>query len=229
VLAGIALIAWTFLRLPETLPPTDRRPLRLATVAAGMRETVVTRLSGGYMLAMGVALGAMFGFVTSAQQIFVDVFETGRLFSVFFALIAGTLVVSAFLNSRLVERHGMRRLSHSALVAFIVISAVHCVFAVTGLESLGVFMLMQSLGLFLFGFIAPNFNALAMEPLGHIAGTGSSMIGFFTTTLGTVLGWLTGQAFDGSVLPFTLGNLGWGLAALLVVLYTERGRLFGSW
>jgi DHA1 family bicyclomycin/chloramphenicol resistance-like MFS transporter len=80
--------------------------------------------------------------------------------------------------------------------------------------------------LLVFGFIAPNFNALAMDPMGHIAGTASSLIGFFTTTAGAALGYFTGQAFDGSVLPFTLANLLWGAAALVVIFVTERGRLF---
>jgi DHA1 family bicyclomycin/chloramphenicol resistance-like MFS transporter len=226
VIGGAALVAWTSLRLPETLPPQDRRSLSASAVGSACREVLTTRVTVGYMLAMSLTHGALFGFVTSAQQIFVDVFDTGRLFAVFFAMIAGTLGVAAFLNSRLVGRHGMRRLSHGATIAFIGINALHFLVALGGLESLAVFMVMQSLTLLVFGFIAPNFNALAMDPMGHIAGTASSLIGFFTTTAGAALGYFTGQAFDGSVLPFTLANLLWGAAALVVIFVTERGRLF---
>jgi DHA1 family bicyclomycin/chloramphenicol resistance-like MFS transporter len=74
--------------------------------------------------------------------------------------------------------------------------------------------------------MTPNFSSMAMEPLGHIAGTASSVQGFITTTGGALIGFYVGQHFNGTVVPFTLGNTVFGLGALCMVLLAERGRLF---
>jgi DHA1 family bicyclomycin/chloramphenicol resistance-like MFS transporter len=79
---------------------------------------------------------------------------------------------------------------------------------------------------FFFGLTVPNFNAMAMEPLGHVAGTASSMLGFYTTLAGALFGWLIGQAFDGTVRPLEVGLSVMAALALAAVLITERGRLF---
>jgi DHA1 family bicyclomycin/chloramphenicol resistance-like MFS transporter len=73
-----------------------------------------------------------------------------------------------------------------------------------------------------------NFGAMAMEPLGHIAGSAASIQGFFSTLLAAVIGFGIGQQFDGTVVPLTAGFLACGLVALGVVLWAERGRLFGT-
>jgi DHA1 family bicyclomycin/chloramphenicol resistance-like MFS transporter len=81
---------------------------------------------------------------------------------------------------------------------------------------------------FCFGLIGPNFNALAMEPMGSIAGSASSFIGFYTTAAGAIFGWMVGQSFDGSVRPLTIGFTALGVSGLIAVLITERFKLFQS-
>lgn len=223
---GAATLLWMGLRLPETLSPERRRPLSVRAVVAAYLETITTRVACGYMVAMGIVLGGLFGFINSAQQIFVGVYGLGATFTLYFAAIALTMSGAAFVNARLVGRFGMRRLSHGALLLYIVVGAIHAALAYAGLASFPVFFTLQATNMFLFGFIGANFNAMAMEPLGHIAGTASSMIGFFTTTVGAVAGALIGQAFDGTVLPMTLGFACLGLLSLIAVLIGEKGRLF---
>jgi DHA1 family bicyclomycin/chloramphenicol resistance-like MFS transporter len=136
--------------------------------------------------------------------------------------------VAAFLNSRLVQRFGMRRLSHAALIGFALVSALTLLATVMagGAAPFPLFYVLMTLDFCFFGFIGTNFNALAMEPLGQIAGTASSVLGAVQVIGGGVLGASIGYAYDGTVLPLTLGFVLLSLAALAVVLMAERGRLF---
>ena len=120
----------------------------------------------------------------------------------------------------------MRRVSHGALLAFIVFAIVHAAIALEGAETIVTFAVLQSAMMFCFGLVGSNFNAMAMEPMGHVAGTGSAVQGFVTTTGGALIGAFIGQNFNGTVVPLTLGFSLCGLAALAIVLATERGRLF---
>ncbi|HET8729436.1 MAG TPA: MFS transporter, partial [Alphaproteobacteria bacterium] len=135
------------------------------------------------------------------------------------------MALASLTNARLVGRLGMRRVSHLALVGFV---AAPFVFAFAGFPAqppLLAFSAFLAVMFFCFGLIAPNFNALAMEPLGHVAGMASSFIGFYTTAAGALFGWLIGQAFDGTVRPLTIGFAALGVLTLLTVLKTEGGAL----
>lgn len=224
--AGSAFALWAALRLPETLHVENRMPIRVGRIAGAFREAVSHRRAIGYTLAMTCITGSLFGFINSSQQIFFDVFNAPGLFTVVFAGIAGGIAVASLLNARLVERLGSRLISHTALLGFIAMSAIHVVVAVTGHETIWSFALLQGLTMFCFGFVVGNFGAMAMEPMGHIAGTASSAQGFISTTGGASLGFLIGQQFNGSATPMTVGFLALGLAALGFVLFAERGRLF---
>lgn len=225
-LFGVLVMIWVVLRLRETQAPEDREPIAVATVLAAFRLALTTRLAVGYMLAMAFVLGGLFGFINSAQQIFVDVFEAPELFTTTFALIAMGMVVAALLNARIVGRLGMRRVSHGALLAYITLTGAHALVALSGYESLWVFAAFQAGAMFCFGLVAPNFGAMAMDPLGHVAGTASSVQGFVTTIIGALLGFIIGQRFDGTVVPLTLGFVLCGVAALAIVLVAEKGQLF---
>lgn len=224
--AGIALMTWTGFRLPETLHPDDRLPIRAGRVAAAFREALTNRISIGYTLAMTAITGALFGFINSSQQIFFDVFHAPGLFTTVFALIAGGIAIASVVNARLVEKLGSRLIGHTALLGFITFGAIHMVVTLSGHETLWTFGILQACTMFCFGLLAGNFGSMAMEPMGHIAGTASSAQGFISTIVGSLTGFLIGQQFDGSVVPMTVGITACGFAALACVLYAERGRLF---
>lgn len=226
VAAGVVLSVWTVLRLPETLPVERRRTLALKSIIGGYREVIGTRIAAGYMVAMGLMFGALYSFISSSNQIFTEVFGLDGSFTLLFGLIAIALAIAALANSRLVGRYGMRRLSHGALLLYVGVGAVHGALALAGVDSLPVFIIMQATIMFLFGFINANFNAMAMEPLGHVAATASALIGFVSTVLGTAMGFIVGHSFDGTTVPLTVGTPLLGLAALAVVVLTERGQLF---
>ena len=223
---GLLVIAWAAIKLPETLHPQDRVPLEITPVLAAFKACLTNRVAVGYTLAATLVLGGLFGFLNSAQQVFVDVLGAGKLFTIIFAGIAGGIAIASLVNSRIVGKLGMRRVSHVALCGYIAFAGVHALIALSGHESLWVFALMQAGMMFCFGLTMSNFGALAMEPLGHLAGTAASVQGFITTIGGALFGFWIGQLFDGTVVPLTLGFTGFGLAGLVAVIITEKGRLF---
>jgi DHA1 family bicyclomycin/chloramphenicol resistance-like MFS transporter len=227
VLAGLSgvVFLWTWLRLPETLHPEDRLPLAYGRVGEAFRIVLTNRFAVGYMLAMTCVMGALFGFINSAQQVFVEALGAGIYFPLLFAGIALAIALASFTNSRIVERFGMRLVSHSAIIGFTLSAAINAGLALTGHLSLIAFALLQAVTMFCFGLTGPNFGAMAMEPVGHVAGTASSVQGFVTTLGGALLGFMIGQQFDGTAAPMLLGFAAFGAGAILIVLLTE-GRLF---
>jgi DHA1 family bicyclomycin/chloramphenicol resistance-like MFS transporter len=228
VLAALVVTGFA-LRMPETLHPEYRFPFSLRRILDGVLQTVTTRTSFGYASAIGLTMGVLFGYLNSSQQIFqTEVYGLGPLFPLAFGAIAAVLGGASYTNARLVRRLGMRRLSHFGICAFILVAALllglSLLFA--GRPPLALFGPLLAAALFLMSLMATNFNAMAMEPLGAIAGTASSVIGVYTSLSGALLGLLLGQAFNGTVIPLGVGYLVLGILVLLVVLWTERGRLF---
>ncbi len=223
---GFFVLLWVWLRLPETLHAEDRKPIAFHTVTQTFGFILSTRISMAYTLASTMIFGAMLGFINSAQQLFTDVFHAGRIFPIIFALIATFIAISSLLNARLVDKIGMRKLSHGALLAFIAIAGVHLVIAMSGQDTIWTFSILQSGMMLCLGLMMGNFGAIAMEPLGHVAGSAASVQGFVSTVGAALLGFLVGQSFNGTDFPLVLGFVVLGLAALGVVLFAEGGRLF---
>ncbi|TZG29636.1 multidrug effflux MFS transporter [Sphingomonas montanisoli] len=217
---------WVALRLPETLHPEDRRAITVASIASAMKHTLTNRYSLGYTLCIACMFSCIMSFINSAEQVFVDVFDVEQVFPLIFAGIAGTMALAALINSRIVERYGMRKVSHSALLGMLAINLVHLATIVAGHETVVTFAILQGMMMFCFNLTGSNFNAMAMEPMAHIAGTASSVQGFLSTVLGVIAGFFVGQAFDGTTLPLVLGFTGAAATALVIVLIVERGRLF---
>lgn len=226
---AIVLAVWFALRMPETLHPEFRLPFSAARIAAATRLTVTTRVTLGYSMGVGLMTGCVLAYVGSAQQILeTTVYHLGPAFSFYFALVAVLMAIASFTNSMLVRRFGMRRLSHTGVCGFVAAAAFQLAAAMFfgGAPPLGLFIALVGASLFLFALIVPNFNAMAMEPLGSVAGTASSLIGAFTTLVGALCGLAVGQSFDGTVIPLAVGFLILGGLTFLVVLWTERGKLF---
>lgn len=227
-IASTLVAIWALLKLPETLHPQDRRDINLGEIAAAGRIALKSRLGMGYSLAQTLLFGALFGFINSAPQVFSDALKAPERFTLSFAVIAGSIACASLVNARLVNRLGMRVMSHSALMVFITAAAIHATLAVTGHETLISFVVLQSICMFCFGLMAGNFGAMAMEPLGHIAGAAASIQGFTTMVGGSIIGFFVGQSFDGTLVPITLGFVTCGLIALAIVVWAEKGRLFAA-
>ena len=223
---GALMLGWTWVRLPESLPKEARRSLEIGSVLSAYMQVVRSRVAFGYMLASGIVFGALFAFIASSEQVFRDVFDQGDNFAYWFAAIAGALAVSNFANSRLVEKVGMRRIGHIALLTFTLVSTLLTATTLIVGENLAVFFPLFAVGFACFGMMGSNFSALAMEPLGKIAGTASAAYGFATTLISSLVGMFIGAQFNGTTVPLTLGFAAMGAVSLLVILVTERGRLF---
>ncbi|WP_084583672.1 multidrug effflux MFS transporter [Sphingomonas azotifigens] len=224
-IAGLVLL-WFALRMPETLGADARQSLHPARVVADYGLMLRDRAAVGYTIATGLLSGALFGFIGSVQQVMTDVFHRPELLTVVFAAVASTMAVGSFLNSRIVMRLGTRVISHTALTLLTLVAGVHLAITVLGLETLWSFGILQALMMACFGLATSNFSAMAMEKMGEIAGTASSLQGFSTTLAGALIGAAIGQAFDGSTIPLYSGFLLMGGLSLVVVAVTERGRMF---
>ena len=224
-LYGVAVLVWALLRLPETHPAEKRRSLTPAMVGEAVLETVTTRLSIGNTIALTLVMGGLFAFINSIQQIVFDVFGEPELIALVFAAIAGPLAVSSWLNSRIVERLGARRIMLTALGTFTGFAILHLAVAATVGEGLVLFVILQALTMASFGLIAANLGSIAMEPLGHIAGTASSVQGVITTVGGALIGMAIGQAFNGTTIPFLAGLAVCGALSLTAALWANREAL----
>jgi len=223
---GGVMLAWTWARLPETLPVPARRPLNFASASDAYMSVLRSKVSFGYMCASGIVFGALFAFIASSEQVFRQVFGKGDTFAYWFAGIAGVMALANFTNSRLVEKIGMRRISHTALIVFTAISAGLAISTMLFGENFVLFFPLFAIAFGCFGLMGSNFSALAMEPLGKIAGTASAAYGFATTLASAFIGAFIGSQFDGSTVPLMLGFAVLGAVSLVIVLITENGRLF---
>ena len=225
---GSVMWAWSHWRLPETLHPEYRRSLSWRTIGAAIGATVRERLSLGYTLGLTAVFGGLTGYIASIQQIVFDVFDAPRAIGIVFAAVAAPMAVGSWLNSRLVGRFGLRRVGHSGLVAFVIACVGHLLVAATIGEGLVMFIVLQALAMGSFAFTSANFGTLSMTNMAAFAGTASSVQGAIGTIGGALIGLAIGQAFDGTLIPFLAGLAMCSVAALIVVLVTERGRLFGA-
>jgi MFS transporter, DHA1 family, multidrug resistance protein len=228
VFAGFAAViaTWAMLRLPETLHPEFRLSLQSSHIIGAAVTVLTDRTSLCYTLAAAVMFGALIAYVGMVQQIFAEVFHRASWMPTMFALCAIFMGLASFLNSRIVERLGMRRISHAALLVYLGVTLVHVAVAALGAEQLWTFVALQSATMACFSLAVSNFGAMALDPLAAIAGIGASLQGFITTFGGALIGAAIGRNFNGTTLPLAIGALGAGMASLLFVLLAERGRLF---
>lgn len=216
-------MTWFMLRQPETLAPAERSPLRLAPLWAAMREVLGTRVAQLSILMQALLFAALFATLSQIQFLFDQTYGRGDSFPLWFAGIALAAGSASFLNAQLVLRLGMRRLIKLALTAQALVSGTIAALVLTGAvpDSAGfaVFLMWVTGVFFMVGFTLGNINAIAMEPLGHIAGMAASMIAALATVAGVVLAVPLGLAFDGSMGPLAAGvSL---LAALALAIQTR--------
>ena len=224
--AGLAAFLWVIMRLPETLHPDNKTPIRARTVASAWYGVIFNRNSFGHVMASGLMMAPLFAYIASAQQIFFDIFGAGDIFVYIFALNAGAMSFASFTNSRIVMRFGARRVSQSALIFFILVSIIHFGLAEAGWINIWSFtaVLVPSMGMV--GFTGANFSSIAMQPFGKTAGVASSFQNFARSGLSAMIGATIGLQFDGTVLPLATGFLVCGIGSLTLIFWAEKGKLF---
>lgn len=227
-LAGVAAIGacWLWLRLPETLHPEYRQKIEVPVIIRNMGAALFNRAAIGYVLGTSLLIGAVFGYVNSAQQLIGEHFGAGTWFPVVFGGTAAMMVFSNILNSRIVEKFGARRVSHTGVLVFIVVSMAQVWASYYHDGELAWFLPLMALNLGLLGFLGANFGSIAMQPFASIAGAASSIQSFFRMFGAAVVGLVIGQSYDGTARPFAFALLTCSVLALALVLFSEKGRLF---
>jgi DHA1 family bicyclomycin/chloramphenicol resistance-like MFS transporter len=225
IFAGTVAV-WLAVRLPETLHPEYRITLTRAHMASSLRLVLGNRASLFYTFGVTLMFGSLIAYVGTVGQIFTETFHRPTLMPSMFALCAILMGMAAYGNSRIVERLGMRRISHAALLTFIAVAVLHTAVAALGLEHIWTFVVFQSLTMAAFSLCVSNFGAMAMEPMGAVAGVAASLQGFISTFFGALMGAVIGKQFNGTTVPLAAGAIVCGVLALVCVLVAENGRLF---
>lgn len=225
VMAAVAFL-WLAVRQPETLAQDRRARFSFAVILGNIAEVFRNRVALGYMLATGFVFSAFIGYLVSSQQIFQELYLVGDWFALYFAVLSLSIGAASLTNARMVMHFGMRALCRWALVAQVGLFGVFFLYAWMhdGAPPFWSFLVCFALAFFAVGILFGNLNALAMEPLGHIAGTGAAVIGSVTTIISLVFGAAIGAMYNDSVLPLVGGFAGFGLAAMLIMEWTDRIR-----
>lgn len=224
---GLVGALWLLFGQPETLPPERRSRLSAKRFAATLWETLSHPVSLGYSVLAGVTFGTFVAYLTLAQQIFQGIYGLGDLFPLAFASMAACFGAATLVNARLVVRYGMRPLTRVAIIGVTAVALAS--FAVSGLVFAGrppLFVFLAMIGPIFFGVgvMFGNFNALALEPMGHIAGAASSVVASLATFIAMSIGGLVASGYDGSATLLLAGFSICGAVGVCVIWATERAR-----
>ena len=222
VLSFIAL-SWFNLRQPETLFVENRIRFSIKQVLSDIKYICVIPAAMGYTIATGIIFGAFLGYLSSSQQIFQQQYHLGNQFVIYFGILAASLGLASLLNAQLVMRFGMRRLSHGATFFIVVLSVPFYFLAqhYSGSPPLWQVMAYLLAVFFFVGILFGNLNALAMEPLGSVAGLGAAVVGSLSTLISVALGVIIANAYNGTILPLVSGFALLSIGCLMVMGWTE--------
>jgi DHA1 family bicyclomycin/chloramphenicol resistance-like MFS transporter len=222
IVYAVLVGSWIAFRLEETLPPSHRVPLKPSAFAHGFGMVLRNRTTATYMVAMGLTFGSLIGYLGASRQIFQDQFGAGERFALYFGALALVLGGASLLNSRLVGRWGMRHICNRGALAIVIASAtflaLHGVTAIT----LPMFLAYAAVLFFAFGIMFGNLNAIAMEPMGDVAGMASAIIGAASSVISLCLGTLIGQLYDGTLVPIAAGFTLLGAISWLLIRSERR-------
>ncbi len=221
-------LIWLNLRQPETLPISERKKLKANEYFNAFKLVVTNASVVKYILTLALGFGALFGYLNSAQQIFVDTFSAGMKFPLYFAIISILAAPASFINASLVMKYGMRLLATIGFALQIIFAVIILLILNTSILAdqlfLTVFVIWSTIAFFLKGLYFGNLNALAMEPMGKIAGMASAIIGASATMVGILIAVFIGLAFNGTATPVLLGYIICSTAALFLMLSQSKSN-----
>lgn len=217
---------WFTLRQPETLPTEQRIPFSIRRILNAILEVCRNRVSLGYTIASGLIAGAFVGYLGSSQQILQIQYALGTKFPLYFGALAFAIGIALFINGRMVMRYGMRILSTGAAVVFSGSSIVYFLVAIlqSGHPPLWTLMVFGMVAFFCVGMLFGNFNAMAMEPLGHIAGVGATVVGSLTLFIAVPMGIMISQNYNQTILPLVGGFAILGILSLIAIHWAKQGQ-----
>lgn len=216
---GLLVMIWFWLRQEETLPKAKRIKLSSHLFWDGVKEFFKYKDAIGFTLISGFITGSFIVYLSTSQQIFEQQYHLADMFPYIFASLAVSVGLATFLNSRFVVRFGARRIAFNAAIGYTIISLLY-VFLFWSGHNPGIVVLIGffALQFFAVGLLFGNLRALAMEPLGHIAGIGAAINGFISTVMAVPIANYIGSFVSTSVLPIFVGFSFFGLLSVLVFL-----------
>jgi DHA1 family bicyclomycin/chloramphenicol resistance-like MFS transporter len=220
---GAAIFLWIALRMPETLAPERRRAISVASIKDAAIIVLTDRASLAYSVANACLTATVMGFLTSVTLVFAVTLKRPDLLPVGFAIMAGCMMAASFTNAAIVKRFGMRRIGHAALIGMTAMAALHVALVIWRGDDLITFVVLQSAMMVGFALAAGNFGAMAMENMGGVAGTASSIQGSFSAILGAIGGTLIGASFNGTTIPLYACVTVAGLFSIAVIWFAEGG------
>lgn len=222
ILYGSGMALWVFLRLPETLHAEDKIKFSVADIARGFKTVFKTRVTVCYMFCMGICFGSLIGYLNSCRQIFQEQFGTGDAFAFYFGGLALVIGFASLLNSRIVGKYGMQAICLRATLLIITVSAIFLAVNLTIPVALWMFVTYAAIMFFCFGMMFGNLNAIAMEPMGHIAGIAAAVVGSTSSLISLSVGTYIGQSYDNTLIPVVTGFLVLNIISLCFMLFAGK-------
>jgi DHA1 family bicyclomycin/chloramphenicol resistance-like MFS transporter len=221
---GLLIGLWFFIRQPETLPKEKRLPFSWSQLRISSKFILTHKLVMCYTLSSGTIFGAFLAYISSSQTLFQEIYDTGELFPMYFAMLAFSIGLASFINGNLVMRLGMRKLCTWAMLGWLLFSSVltSLCFVYDGVPPLWQFVSVLFCTFFCIGILFGNVNSMAMQPLGAMAGLGAAIIGSLSSIISVPTAIFIGSFIDSSITPVALGFLGFG--SLSFVLYWNANK-----
>ncbi len=225
VVAAVIAAIWLHFRQGETLAPENRLPFSARELAHSAKQVIRSPIALGYTIAVGFIFGAFTAYLGTSQQIFAEQYQLGDKFALWFGGMAIAIALAMITNGRMVQRLGMRLISKRAVYGFIASWTVMMAFTIAyhGHPPLPVVGVLMFCSFFCSGLLFGNYNAMALEPMGHIAGMASAISGALSSFIAVVLGAIAGHFYDGTLYPISTAFLAFGILAWISGEWAERG------
>lgn len=228
-LIGLISLGWYLLRQGETLAAEDRADFTVTRTMHALKVIFTNRSAFGYTIAAGIITGPFIFYRSSAQQLFQKTYQLGQWFPLYFAGLAFAFGLSSFINGKQVMKFGMHRIVRFALTVMTTTLSLFIIIAwwFNGMPALWITTSFMLLTFFCIGLLFGNLNALAMEPLGQIAGIGAAVVGSLSTFISATLAVIIGQYFNGTVYPLVVSFSIAGVTTLALMRWIENGYEVG--
>lgn len=221
---GLLTGTWFFIRQPETLPKEKRKPFSWHQLWQSSKFILTHRMVMFYTIAMGLIFGAFLAYISSSQTLFQQIYQTGEMFPIYFALLAFSIGLASFVNGTLVMRLGMRLLCNWAMVGWLIFSILLTILCLIydGVPPLWQFVSVLFCAFFCIGILFGNVNSMAMQPLGEMAGLGAAIIGSMSSLFSVPTAVFVGSFINDKITPVAIGFVVFGVFSLCFYWFAEH-------
>ena len=228
LVTGLFVMIWFWKRQPETLKDENRIPVKIKVFTNGFREVLNQKVTMGYTIVSGLIFGSFMVYLSTSQQVFEEQFGLKEEFPYIFAGLAFVLALSIFSNATLVLKYGMRRMINSATIAYF-LSSLTFVIVFYNQDNPSIYVLLGffAVQFFAIGYLFGNLRALAMEPVGHIAGIAAAITGLISTLMAVPISTFIGRYVTNTVLPLFIGFLACSTLALIIIGFLQYSNKTG--